>query len=149
MTNQRPSIGSDSPWGEIDRIQKIDHGIYWISTPGHGGVWLSPKHIKNLPKDYKPFTRDPQWAEEDIDASIVLKALGYNPVTLFKIDGDPNHTFDLGTAVTIFAYTEPFTGIVKDVSEQETHSIGIEHNYPFGIKTTEYFHISQIEENYR
>ena len=147
MNNQRPRINDDSPWGEIQRIQKIDNGIYWIDTPGHGGVWLSPKHIKELPKDYKPFTRDSQWAEEDIDAAVVLKALGYDPVTLFKIDGDPNYTFEIGTAVTVFAYKEPFTGIVKDISEQETHSIGIEHQYPFGEKTTEYFHISHVTTN--
>ena len=79
-----PRIGSTSPWGEIESIDFIDDGILFVTTPGHGGVWLAPQHHHKLPTTYKPFTQDLTWAEEDIDAGIVLTALGYNPRTFEK-----------------------------------------------------------------
>ena len=76
--------GSSSPWGKIDNARGLPdegEGIYSVSTPSHGGLWLSSDWKKKLPKSYKPFTGNKTWAEEDCDAVIVLQAFGL--LTLF------------------------------------------------------------------
>ena len=76
-----------TPWGKINHYHKIDDGIYSVSTPGHGGIWLSDEHIEKLPKRYKSFTGTNRFHEEDEDAPLVLQYLGYlslikEPLTL-------------------------------------------------------------------
>ncbi len=76
--------GSSSPWGKIDNARGYPdegQGIYSVSTPSHGGLWLSAEWKKRLPKGYEPHTGNKTWAEEDCDAAIVLQAFGL--LTLF------------------------------------------------------------------
>ena len=76
--------GSKSPWGTVDNAYGYPdegEGIYSVSTPSHGGLWLSADWKKRLPKGYKPHTGNKTWAEEDCDAAIVLQAFGL--LTLF------------------------------------------------------------------
>ena len=76
--------GSKSPWGTIDNAYGLPdegEGIYSVSTPSHGGLWLSADWKKKLPKGYKPHTGNKTWAEEDCDGAIVLQAFGL--LTLF------------------------------------------------------------------
>ena len=65
----------NTPWGEIQSYGQIANGIIAVSTGEHGGLWLSEKRVNQLPSDYKPFTGDKTWAEEDVDAPKVLKLL--------------------------------------------------------------------------
>ena len=105
-----PRIGGKSPWGEIDHIECIDTGICFVQTSSHGGTWLSKERIKELPKDYKPFTGDPHWHEEDCDTATVLKALGYNPRNFDKLDGtQKGHEFKVGDKVKIIGDTRTAT----------------------------------------
>jgi hypothetical protein len=67
-----------TPWGQADpTCTQIAEGILSISTPSHGGFWLSPERLKELP-DYiarvKTFTGKPEWFEEDFDWCLVVLA---------------------------------------------------------------------------
>jgi len=68
--------GMSTPWGSINEYTKIAEGIISVSTPGHGGLWLSDERIAQLPESYEPFTGTKRWAEEDEDAALVLQYLG-------------------------------------------------------------------------
>ena len=68
-----------TPWGTPQSVTKLPaeaEGLYFVSTAGHGGLWLSDKWIKRLPKTYRPFTGNRRWAEEDCDSAEVLQYFG-------------------------------------------------------------------------
>lgn len=65
-----------TPWGGINEYTILAEGVISVSTPGHGGLWLSDERIAQLPEHYEPFTGDKRWAEEDEDAALVLQYLG-------------------------------------------------------------------------
>lgn len=67
---------SNTPWGKPDHIKVKAPGIVWYSTPSHGGFWLSPERVDQLPPALaavKPWA-GPGWYEEDCDWSIVALA---------------------------------------------------------------------------
>ena len=71
----------ESPWGASDHVTEIAPGIISVSTPSHGGIWLSPERIAEMPQplqDFVPFggpQKGPgRWFEEDVDWSIVCLA---------------------------------------------------------------------------
>jgi hypothetical protein len=62
-------------------------GIVCYSTPSHGGYWLSPERVAEMPKplrEFKPFA-GPNFYEEDADWSIVALAFPQ----LFPADAIP------------------------------------------------------------
>ena len=82
-----------TPWGSINEYTHIAEGIISVSTPGHGGLWLSDERIAQLPEHYEPFTGTKRWAEEDEDAGLVLQYLGLlslipEPLTLEVTQAD-------------------------------------------------------------
>ena len=104
------NLNGPSPWGHITSIQCVDTGIAFCQTESHGGTWLSKERIKELPKDYKPFTDDPHWHEEDLDTAKVLKFLGYDPRNFDKLDGtQKGHEFKVGDKVKIIGDTRTAT----------------------------------------
>jgi hypothetical protein len=66
----------DTPWGVADHIEEIAPGIVSYSTPSHGGYWLSPERIAEMPKPLREFQpwAGPGYYEEDCDWSIVCLA---------------------------------------------------------------------------
>lgn len=38
---------SYSPWGKIDNVETIMHGVSIVSTPGHGGIRITEKALKH------------------------------------------------------------------------------------------------------
>jgi hypothetical protein len=76
---------SHTPWGRADRREKIAEGIIEVSTPSHGGIWLSDDRIAQLPANVTNFVRDNycgwdslHWWEEDCDWVV--------PYIIFKDD---------------------------------------------------------------
>lgn len=70
------AIPTYTPWGKPDSMEKIAPGIVRFHTPSHGGYWLSPERVAEMPKplrEFKPFA-GPNWYEEDADWSIVALA---------------------------------------------------------------------------
>lgn len=58
-----------TPWGQSDGESELADGIVSVSTPGHGGIWLSPERQKQLNWS-KNFLKNPTWWEEDSDWAI-------------------------------------------------------------------------------
>lgn len=73
MTTKAPT---STPWGKPDYPypEQIADGIYWYSTPSHGGYWLSPERREQMPpalRAIRPFGGREGWYEEDCDWAIV------------------------------------------------------------------------------
>lgn len=64
-----PRIGDYCLWGEIDNIEKINKYILSISTPCHGGYWLSPRLNELIPIEVRNY----RWYFETDNADIPLK----------------------------------------------------------------------------
>ena len=59
-----------TPWGKSDSETEIAEGIREVSTPGHGGIWLSTIRQAQLHEKFPNidnFTHDLRWWEEDCD----------------------------------------------------------------------------------
>ncbi len=69
-----------TPWGRPDFTREIAPGIVRYDTPSHGGFYVSPERVAEMPKslrDFQPFTKTSgpgRWFEEDIDWTIVALA---------------------------------------------------------------------------
>jgi len=66
-----------SPWGEPDRCEEVAPGIWWVSTPGHGGYLISRQRLIAMPDDLKinRYGHGDQCAfEEDLEWSLVVAA---------------------------------------------------------------------------
>lgn len=62
------SAPKSSPWGKPDDVEAVAPGVWWVSTPSHGGFKLEP----NLNKRVPDYMRKPGgWYEEDLDWAIV------------------------------------------------------------------------------
>lgn len=67
MTHIRdtPFQGS-TPWGTADHVEQKADGIWWASTPSHGGIWVSPERLAAMPAMYRACSLSKnQWFEED------------------------------------------------------------------------------------
>jgi hypothetical protein len=56
-----------SPWGAVDYGERVCEGVFFVSTPSHGGFKLEAKHNVLIPV---AFRRQGGWYEEDCDAAI-------------------------------------------------------------------------------
>lgn len=71
---QVPTIGRHSPWGYVDHFQQIADGVWWVSTPRHGGYILSPERAAAMPDTYIGSFGDQRrkgYYEEDVDWCLV------------------------------------------------------------------------------
>jgi hypothetical protein len=65
-----------TPWGQAQTSEEIAPGIIRYETPSHGGYYLSPERVAEMPKPLREFTpfAGPNFYEEDCDWSIVALA---------------------------------------------------------------------------
>jgi hypothetical protein len=63
-----PTIGSNSPWGTVDNIERVCPGIVFVFTSSHGGVWVASRLMNLIPLKWRTTNFSPgQWFEEDCD----------------------------------------------------------------------------------
>jgi hypothetical protein len=65
-----------TPWGAADTVRTIADGIKKVSTPSHGGFFVSPERMVDMPAGLaaiQPFAGK-NWYEEDEDWAIVALA---------------------------------------------------------------------------
>jgi hypothetical protein len=67
----------ETPWGPAQQSTEIAPGIVSYSTSSHGGIWLSPERVAEMPKplrEFVPFggkqSGPGMWLEEDCDWSV-------------------------------------------------------------------------------
>ena len=71
MSHPATSPWTDSP--SQDSWEEIASGIWQVSTPSHGGVWVSPERISEIPDALRTNQGYPAgWYEEDIGIAIPL-----------------------------------------------------------------------------
>jgi hypothetical protein len=79
--------GKNSPWGVIDWARELAPGVWTVTTPGHGGIWLSPERVAGMPEAVRAVatfversvgrvsgSASGRWYEEDCDAALVALA---------------------------------------------------------------------------
>jgi hypothetical protein len=67
--------GSRTPWGRAQDVEPLPLGCYWVSTPGHGGLFV-PSVLRDLvpPAAWEPHG-ERGWAEEDVAYAIAFLTL--------------------------------------------------------------------------
>ena len=63
----RPTPPRDTPWGRSDHATEIIRGMWTVSTPSHGGIWLSPERLAAVPDYLQRSWAGAPWFEEDVD----------------------------------------------------------------------------------
>jgi hypothetical protein len=72
-----PREGDPSPWGLIDRVIPLGPHAVAVSTPSHGGIWVSPAGLATIPEPlHATAYSSGGWFEEDCDWCIPYLALG-------------------------------------------------------------------------
>jgi hypothetical protein len=68
--------GASTPWGVADSATWFADGITLYSTPSHGGFWLSPSRLLEMPAELRVnHYAGAQWFEEDCEAALVVVAV--------------------------------------------------------------------------
>jgi hypothetical protein len=70
-----------SPWGKIDLATRCLEGVWFVSTPSHGGFWLSEDRSSQLPESLikTNFLKSSTWWEQDCDGFKVAQFFGLKP----------------------------------------------------------------------
>jgi hypothetical protein len=72
----RPRQNGQSPWGQIQYVDQLEHGAASVGTAGHGGLWL-PKELAKKIRDKRPALTEcysegnGTWWEEDLAWRVV------------------------------------------------------------------------------
>jgi len=78
-------VGGPSPWGAVDHVQALGPDVVAVSTPSHGGLWVSPEAMTSIPAALRATAYSSGgWFEEDCDWCIPYLALG-----LDRFEADP------------------------------------------------------------
>jgi len=66
-----------TPWGPKQEEWEDMAGFWWVSTPRHGGIYLTPEQRKDIPDLIKPHSSDAEgiWWEEDSAWSLPIVCL--------------------------------------------------------------------------
>ena len=65
-----------TPWGQAQQIKEIGEGILWITTASHGGYYVPPEKVKQMPEHLRNITpwAGKCWYEEGVDWCMVVLA---------------------------------------------------------------------------
>ena len=81
--NAPPREGDASPWGAIDGVTPLGPEAVSVTTPSHGGIWVTPAALARIPEPLRATAYSGGgWFEEDCDWCIPYLALG-----LHRFDG--------------------------------------------------------------
>lgn len=62
----RPGVGSQTPWGKAQTARLLAKGIVYVTTPSHGGLWLSHDRMAAM-RQYSSEGDPKRWYEEDCE----------------------------------------------------------------------------------
>ncbi len=102
-----PIMDSQTPWGPADTVNELAPGIVAVTTPSHGGLWLSPERYAQIPESLRAVARryaPAPWFEEDCDACIV----GW--IFRAELQTDPTLAPWLRDSATLFAARPEYYG---------------------------------------
>jgi hypothetical protein len=76
-TTETPTVVRNSPWGKAQTVKAIADGIWFVTTPSHGGFYVAPHLRADIAPDLQRYAAawchgfGPGWFEEDCAAAIV------------------------------------------------------------------------------
>ena len=79
MTTSR--FFQDTPWGAADHVECIAPGVFAVSTPSHGGLYLDDVALDAIPAAHRAYAArwshgyGDAWFEEDCAAACVVVAM--------------------------------------------------------------------------
>ena len=66
----------DTPWGLADNVRSLGPDIFSVTTPGHGGLYITGEAFRAIPKQVAgTFMNGGHWAEEDCEMPIAMTIL--------------------------------------------------------------------------
>ena len=75
--NAPPREGDASPWGRIDNVTPLGPEAVSVTTPSHGGIWVTPDALERIPQPLRATAYSGGgWFEEDCDWCIPYLVLG-------------------------------------------------------------------------
>jgi len=70
--------GQSTPWGRADAIEQVGEGIYFASTPSHGGYYVPSALLPAIPEKHQAralkWSGSRNWYEEDCEWASVAVA---------------------------------------------------------------------------
>lgn len=65
----------NSPWGAIQTMTEVAPGILQVTTPSHGGLYVTADLVAQMPEHLRetPYSSG-GWFEEDVDWALVALA---------------------------------------------------------------------------
>jgi hypothetical protein len=70
--------GQATPWGFADAIDEVGEGIFFASTPSHGGYFVPTSKLSAIPEAHQAralqWSRSRNWYEEDCEWASVATA---------------------------------------------------------------------------
>ena len=73
---EEPTCPRQTPWGHADQVKEIAPGIWSVSTPGHGGIYVAEWRRATMPAYLSadtPYSGN-GWFEEDCDWALACAA---------------------------------------------------------------------------
>jgi hypothetical protein len=68
-----------TPWGYADQYENLGQGVFSVSTPSHGGIFVPECMLHNIPEEQQAWAErwsgSRQWYEEDCCWAAVAVAL--------------------------------------------------------------------------
>ncbi|MEW5425074.1 hypothetical protein [Amorphus sp. 3PC139-8] len=65
-------VGSRTPWGNVEYVHEFAKGVFYCSTPSHGGIKLDEDRNARVPAEFRA---PGGWYERDVDWSIAVLAV--------------------------------------------------------------------------
>ena len=110
-----PREGCPSPWGVIDGVTSLGPDAVLVTTPSHGGIWVTPAALERIPEALRASGYSGGgWFEEDCDWCIPYLVLG-----LSRSDGAAEHQarMRLHAERTLRTYHATHVGLVSLVDQ--------------------------------
>lgn len=83
-----------TPWGELQDATKKGPMAWTVSTPSHGGIWVTAQSMKLIAPAFQKNAQDGcGWFEEDDDFAIPFLALDLHQYDTDKENGEKARTF--------------------------------------------------------
>jgi len=62
-------FGNMTPWGRADYVRQLSSGVWRVSTPSHGGYYVSAEWLEDMPESLRSWNWGGlrHWFEEDCD----------------------------------------------------------------------------------
>lgn len=114
-----PRLRGSSPWGGIDLLTPLGPDAVNVSTPSHGGIWVSPDALARIPEAFRTTAYSPgPWFEEDCDWAIPYAFLGLHE---HETDPERRARYEQAARETLEAFHPQAFAALKSENQAPAH----------------------------